>query len=82
VTGAEATRPLFALLRSGTETDPAITAILETLHAVASSHDRKPQKTGAGNVSRPAFGPTAGEDIPKPGIPPVTVLLNANIVVL
>jgi DNA-binding transcriptional LysR family regulator len=38
VTGARATRPLFALLRSGTETDPAIAAILQTLHAVAAAH--------------------------------------------
>lgn len=37
VTGAPATRPLFALLRAGTETDPAIAAVLETLHAIAGS---------------------------------------------
>jgi DNA-binding transcriptional LysR family regulator len=35
VTGAPATRPLFALLRAGTEADPATAAVLETLRAVA-----------------------------------------------
>jgi DNA-binding transcriptional LysR family regulator len=38
VTGVPATRPLFALVRAGTETDPAIAAVLETLSAVAAEH--------------------------------------------
>jgi DNA-binding transcriptional LysR family regulator len=35
VAGAPATRPLFALLRAGTEADPAIATVLEALRAVA-----------------------------------------------
>jgi DNA-binding transcriptional LysR family regulator len=38
VTGAPATRPLFALLRAGTETEPATAAALQTLRAVADAY--------------------------------------------
>ena len=44
VTGAPATRTLFALLRAGTDTDPAIAAVLETLAAVADSGESRPRR--------------------------------------
>lgn len=43
VTGAPATRTLFALLRAGTDADPAIAAVLETLVAVAGSEGSRPR---------------------------------------
>jgi DNA-binding transcriptional LysR family regulator len=47
VTGAPATRPLFALLRAGTETDPAIAAVLEALRTVTAA-----QLSPYGNITK------------------------------
>jgi DNA-binding transcriptional LysR family regulator len=41
VTGAPATRALFALLRAGTETDPAIATVLKALRAMAAAHSEQ-----------------------------------------
>jgi DNA-binding transcriptional LysR family regulator len=55
VTGAPATRPLFALLRAGTEADPAIATVLDALRTAAAEHSRA--GSGAPGVLRRVVRP-------------------------
>lgn len=45
VTGARAARPLFALLRAGTEADPATASVMETLLELAASEGSRPRSS-------------------------------------